>query len=50
MYIEDADLRMNGNGMTIDRMKSMASDRKGWRKITHQSCIIVHRDDTVNAD
>ena len=49
VYIEDAELRMNRSGLTIDSIKSMALDRKGWRKITHQSCI-VHRDDTVNAD
>ena len=47
VYIEDAELRMNHS--LIDRMMSMATDRQGWRKITHQSCI-VHRDDTVNAD
>ena len=27
MMIEDAELRMNRSGMTIDRMKNLASDR-----------------------
>ena len=38
VYIEDAELRMNHSGITIDRMTSTASDRMGWRKITHKSC------------
>ena len=48
-FIEDAEKRMNRSGLTIDGMKSLASDRKGWRTLTQRSCI-VHKDDTVDAD
>ena len=49
VYIEDAENRMNRSGLTIDGMKSMASDRKKWRTLTQKSCIVL-RDDTVDAD
>ena len=49
VYIEDAENRMNRSGLTIDGMKSMASDRKKWGNLTQKSCI-VQRDDTVDAD
>ena len=49
VYIEDAEQRLNQNGLTIGCMRRLAEDRKGWRTATRQSCII-QRYDAVDAD
>ena len=48
-YIEDAEQRIDKRGLTIDRIKEMAADRKSWRTLTRRSCI-VDKNDTVDAD
>ena len=49
VYIEDAEKRLNLSGLSIDCMKLLAADRKGWRNATRRSCII-QSDDTTDAD
>ena len=49
VYVEDAEKRLDISGLTIDCMKMLAADRKGWRNTTRQSCMI-QRDDTADAD
>ena len=48
VFIEDAENRLDIDGLTIDRMKELASDRDGWRNSTRQKCMIQR--DTVDAD
>jgi hypothetical protein len=31
VYIEDAEKRLDHNGLTIDCIKRLAADRKGWK-------------------
>ena len=45
VYVDDAENRLGYAGITIDSMKELAADRKGWRNITRRSCMI-QRDDT----
>ena len=40
VFIEDAEQRLDRNGLTIDCMIRLAADRKGWTNFTRQSCII----------
>ena len=40
VYIEDAEKRLDRHGLTIDCMKELAADRKGWRSSTRRSCMI----------
>ena len=49
VYIEDAEKRLDRNGLTIDCIKRLAADRKGWKSSTRRSCMI-QRDDTADAD
>ena len=49
VYVEDAEKRLDISGLTIDCMKMLAADRKGWRTTTRQSCMI-QRNDTADAD
>ena len=49
VYVEDAEKRLDISGLTIDCMKMLAADRKGWRNTTRQSCMI-QRNDTADAD
>ena len=44
VFIEDAEQRLDRNGLTIDCMRRLAADRKGWRNITRRSCIIQSND------
>ena len=50
VYIEDAEKRLDRSGLSIDCMKLLAADRKGWRNATRRSCIIIQSDDTADAD
>ena len=49
VFIEDAEQRLDRNGLTIDCFKRLAADRKGWRNITRRNCII-QRNDADDAD
>ena len=49
VYIEDAEKRLDRNGLTIDCIKRLAADRKGWKSSTRRSCMI-QCDDTADAD
>ncbi|KAL5246977.1 hypothetical protein ACHWQZ_G018993 [Mnemiopsis leidyi] len=49
VFIEDAEGRLNVSGLTIDCMKRLAADRKGWRNSTRRSCMIPTID-TTDAD
>ena len=49
VYIEDAERILDRNGLTIDCMKGLAEDRKGWRSSTRRNCMI-QSDDTADAD
>ena len=44
VFIEDAEQRLDRNGLTIDCMRRLAADRKGWRNTTRRSCIIQSND------
>ena len=41
VYVEDAEKRLDISGLTIDCMKMLAADRKGWRNTTRQSCMTL---------
>ena len=49
VFIEDAEKRLDRHGLTIDCMKELAADRKGWRSSTRRSCMIQSCD-TADAD
>ncbi|KAL5248275.1 hypothetical protein ACHWQZ_G017455 [Mnemiopsis leidyi] len=49
VFIEDAEGSLNVSGLTIDCMKRLAADRKGWRNSTRRSCMIPTID-TTDAD
>ena len=49
MFITDVEQRLDLNGLTIDCMRRLAADQKGWRNVTRRSCII-QIDDVVGAD
>ena len=44
VFIEDAEQRLDRNGLTIDCMRRLAAHRKGWRNITRRSCTIQSND------
>ena len=48
VFIEDAEQRLDLNGLTIDCIR-LAADRKGWRNVSRRRCII-RSDDTEDAD
>ena len=48
VFIEDAEQRLDLNGLTIDCIR-LAADRKGWRNVSRRRCII-RSDDTDDAD
>ena len=47
VFIEDAEQRLDPNGLKIDCTRRLAADRKGWRNITRPSCIIQSNDAVV---
>ena len=49
LFIEDVKQGLDLNRLTIDCVKRLAADRKGWKNVTRQDCM-MQSDDTVDAN